>query len=74
MEHNRLPRGEQEPIKLPRPAPRPLDLAQFLLCGVPCPSPALGWMQQELYRWAFAQAQAVIQPSIVERDLVGVWN
>jgi hypothetical protein len=74
MESNRLRRGEQEPIKLPRPAPRQLDLAQFVLCGMPGGCPQLNWMQQELYRWAFAQAQAVVQPSIVERDLLGVWN
>ncbi len=30
--------------------------------------------QRALYEWAFAQAQAVVQPSIVERDLLGIWN
>jgi hypothetical protein len=30
--------------------------------------------QRALYEWAFAQAQAVVQPSVVERDLLGVWN
>jgi len=30
--------------------------------------------QQALYQWAFAQAQAVVAPSILERDLLGVWN
>ncbi len=73
MELNRLRRGE-EPIKLPRPAPRPLDLTNFLLCTVPGACPALSLMQQQLYLWAFAQAQAVAQPSILERDLLGVWN
>ena len=30
--------------------------------------------QRALYEWAFAQAQAVVETSIVERDLLGVWN
>jgi hypothetical protein len=32
-----------------------------------------GW-QQQVYQWAFEQAQAVVRPSILERDLLGVWN
>ena len=47
----------------------------FLLCplmGLPlaaqCPC------QQSLYAWALAQAQAVVRPSLPERDLLGVWN
>jgi hypothetical protein len=31
-------------------------------------------MQQQLYRLALEQAQAVARPSLVERDLLGVWN
>jgi hypothetical protein len=27
-----------------------------------------------LYEWAFNEAQAVARPSILERDLLGVWN
>jgi hypothetical protein len=30
--------------------------------------------QQQIYRLAFEQAQAVVRPSILERDLLGVWN
>jgi hypothetical protein len=30
--------------------------------------------QQWVYRCAFEQAQAVTRPSILERDLLGVWN
>jgi hypothetical protein len=29
---------------------------------------------QALYEWAFKEAQAVVAPSILERDLLGVWN
>jgi hypothetical protein len=30
--------------------------------------------QMSLYQWAFAQAQAVVRPSIIERDLLASWN
>jgi hypothetical protein len=30
--------------------------------------------QQALYHWAFAEAQAVVQPSLPERDLLAAWN
>jgi hypothetical protein len=37
--------------------------------------PAEQWAWQcALYQWAFNEAQAVVQPSILERDLLGVWN
>lgn len=51
--------------------------AAFLLCplmSLPCTSPAQGQWQQNLYAWALAQAQAVVRPSLLERDLLGVWN
>jgi hypothetical protein len=35
---------------------------------------ALQWQQQQVYRLAFEQAQAVVRPSLPERDLLGVWN
>jgi hypothetical protein len=33
----------------------------------------LAW-QRALYEWALAEAQAVVGPSVLERDLLGVWN
>jgi hypothetical protein len=36
--------------------------------GMPAP-----W-QVSLYQWAFAEAQAVVRPSIPERDLLANWN
>jgi hypothetical protein len=36
--------------------------AEFLCC------------QQLIYQMAFQQAQAVAQPSLLERDLLAVWN
>jgi hypothetical protein len=36
---------------------------------------AFQWlMLQQLYQAAFAQAQAVARPSLLERDLLAVWN
>jgi hypothetical protein len=40
----------------------------------PVPSPAFAQWQQDLYQWALREAQAVVRPSILERDLLGVWN
>jgi hypothetical protein len=53
-----------QPVVNPTPSP-----SAFLLC----PAPAQAW-QQDLYAWALAQAQAVVRPSLPERDLLGVWN
>jgi hypothetical protein len=62
---------------------------RFRLTMTPPPDPAfvvvpLSWLPpvtpaqwiyvQALYQWAFAQAQKVVRPSVVERDLLGVWN
>jgi hypothetical protein len=46
----------------------------FPVASLPVSSPELLAWQRELYAKAFAEAQAVVQPSIVERDLLGVWN
>jgi hypothetical protein len=60
-----------QPMVDPSPSP-----AAFLFCpvtGMPFPCAVQQW-QQELYAWALAQAQAVVRPSLLERDLLGVWN
>lgn len=41
---------------------------------LPQVSPEHAAWQKELYAWALAEAQAVVRPSILERDLLGVWN
>jgi hypothetical protein len=74
MQFNRMlgdgPRGPLPPPPgLVAPAP-----GGFILCNVGCSHPMHSWWQQELYRWALAQAQAVVRPSILERDLLAVWN
>jgi len=76
MARQRLP-GEGDVIRLPQPAnPAPAPDA-FMLCpfGVSPSANPLQWLcQQALYRYALEQAQAVARPSILERDLLGVWN
>jgi hypothetical protein len=66
-----------EPIRLPRPAAPLPSPAAFMLCPAAafpgyCPE---SWpLQQWLYEHAFALAQEVVRPSLLERDLLGVWN
>ena len=44
------------------------------LSGLPASTPDQAAYQKALYEWAFAEAQAVVQPSLLDRDLLGVWN
>jgi hypothetical protein len=44
------------------------------MMGLPAYSPAHCQWQQGLYEYALAQAQAVVRPSLPERDLLAVWN
>jgi hypothetical protein len=73
MDRHRM-RGELGPALLPRPAVPAPSFSGFMLCCVPCSSAAHGLWVQELYRWALAEAQAVVRPSLPERDLLAVWN
>ena len=66
--------GEGDYTTLPRTAAPQLSLGAFILCPVSYGNPLELFWQQELYRWALAQAQAVVRPSLPERDLLGVWN
>jgi hypothetical protein len=65
-------RFHRPPPPLPTPSP-----AAFVLCPVACfpavPPEYLLW-QQALYQRALAEAQAVVRPSLPERDLLAVWN
>lgn len=60
---------ELTPIVLPRPNAT-IQVQSFLAC----PVGALNPVQQWLYQKAFEEAQAVARPSILERDLLGIWN
>ena len=74
MFRNRITMQEQqpEPLRLPHPlGPQPHPLA-FVMVAVPCQCPQQMTQQQWLYQQAFEAAQAVVRPSIIERDLLGV--
>jgi hypothetical protein len=60
----------------PEPEPNATPPASaFVLCPlVWFPGLTLESWQQELYRRALEEAKAVVRPSILERDLLGVWN
>jgi hypothetical protein len=56
------------PVSTPFPSP-----AAFALCPVMGLPNHCQW-QQGLYEYALAQARAVVRPSLLERDLLAVWN
>ncbi|MBY0526508.1 MAG: hypothetical protein K2R98_24145 [Gemmataceae bacterium] len=61
----------------PQPSEQPAVPNAFTLCPmavIGSASAAQMMMMQELYRQALAEAQAVARPSILERDLLAVWN
>ncbi len=53
----------------PSPAP-----GAFVFCPMVMHSPAHCQWQQGLYEYALAQARAVVRPSLLDRDLLAVWN
>jgi hypothetical protein len=65
---------EPEPLRLPQPPAPPLNPRAFMLCPVAVASPQHSQLQVWLYQRAFELAQAAARPSILERDLLGVWN
>jgi len=63
---------ETSPRRITSPALVP---GAFLLCPVPVvASPVERSFLQQVYQWAFEQAQAVVRPSWLERDPLGHWN
>jgi len=63
--------------KAMQPETTPPAPAAFVLVpcwNLPAASAAHWTYQQALYEWAAQQARDVMRPSIVERDLLGVWN
>jgi hypothetical protein len=71
---NRVPFNEPTlTYRLPRPPAPAFHPAAFVLCPF-WPGAELLQCQLALYRLAFEQAQAAVRPSLLERDLVGVWN
>ncbi len=75
MFHNRL--TTEPTIRIPPAPPAPVTPAGFLACPaalLPVGCPAQWLCQQWLYQRALELAQAVLRPSLLERDLLGVWN
>jgi hypothetical protein len=76
MFHNRLS-TESAAVRIPQPPPAPVTPAGFSMCplAVLPPVSVQQWLcQQWIYQRAFELAQAVLRPSLPERDLLGVWN
>ena len=76
MYHKRFS-TEPSVIRLPEPPAPGITPQAFMLCPlVLVPGQSLEhWLwQQWVYQQAFAQAQAVVRPSLPERDLLAVWN
>jgi hypothetical protein len=74
MFRNRITMQEPEQFHLPQPPLAQPQPCGFVLMAVPCQCPQQWTQQQWLYQRALEAAQAVVRPSIVERDLLGVWN
>ncbi len=75
MNQSRLPASFGS-VRLPQPPAPPVSLASFVFCPVvlmPVCGPQMLW-QAMVYRAAFETAQAVVRPSLPERDLLAVWN
>lgn len=65
------------PCRLAQPRAQAVSAASFVLVPLACLPhfmPDQRLMQQWIYQRAFEQAQAVVRPSLPERDLLGVWN
>lgn len=61
----------------PEPQQPAVNPAAFCLCPasmMPAMPPDQWLMRQMIYQMAFQQAQAVVRPSLPERDLLAVWN
>ncbi len=67
-----FPTTPARPAGDPSPSPN-----AFCLCPIVCLPPvpeAHRLQQQALYEWAYQQAREVLRPSLLERDLLAVWN
>ena len=67
-------RTEPPPTRLPQPPAANPTPAGFVCCPHSVASPEYWLAVQWIYLLAFEQAQAVVRPSLPERDLCGVWN
>jgi len=74
MLRNRITMHDPKPLRLPQPPAATPNPWAFVLVAVPTVSSQQWTAQQWIYQQAFEAAQAVVRPSILERDLLGVWN
>jgi hypothetical protein len=68
---------ELHSMRMPRPPQPGITPEAFMICPIAMlagQSQEQRMWQQWLYQQAFEQAQAVARPSLLERDLLGVWN
>jgi hypothetical protein len=75
MQTNRI--SSELPVRTPQAPTPPWTPSTFVFCPMPWVAPVTPeqWMMQQwVYQCAFEQAKAVVRPSILERDLLGVWN
>ena len=73
----RLSRIFETTYRLPQPPAPTLQAGSFMFVPLAVSSQVtLDQLQIQLwlYRAAFEEAQAVARPSLLERDLLGVWN
>lgn len=73
MSNRRFPTMPESIVRLPQPPVQPLAPEAFVLCPLKG-NPDQWTAQQWLYQRAFEEAQAVVRPSILERNLLTVWN
>lgn len=76
MFHHRLAK-EADYYRLPEPPPAPVQPRNFALCSmavIPGCTAAQWAGLRQLYDLAFEQAQAIVRPSILERDAFAFWN
>jgi hypothetical protein len=69
--------GEAEAYRVPQAPPPTITPGSFIVCPFAITqtwSAAQQSFQSSLYQVAWEQARAVVQPSLLERDLLGVWN
>ncbi|HYV39993.1 MAG TPA: hypothetical protein VE988_30185 [Gemmataceae bacterium] len=74
MFRNRITMYEQENNPLPQNHAQGFNPCAFSMMAVSACCPQQSAVQQWIYQQAFQAAQACVRPSILERDLLGVWN
>jgi hypothetical protein len=74
MQRHRF-RQQSDQTRFLHPQTQPINPSAFCVCppSLVMSGLAAAW-QQRIYQLAWEEAQAVVRPSLLERDLLGVWN